>query len=205
MKVASVYQENVYFSNDTTVIRSVDDLNDSFDLMVLWGGADISPAIYGQGPRGRTGPSIPSDRDVLEMDCIDKCQELEIPILGICRGAQMLCAYGGGELYQHVDGHANGWHRIEDIHGNSVESNSTHHQQMIPAEHHLVLAWCVDKMAKTRVYAGIKKEMQTYPEVEIIFCPEHRALAVQGHPEYQNKDAPFSTYVRNLMREYLDV
>lgn len=205
MKVASIYQENRYFSKDTVKIDNVNQLDETFHLMILWGGGDISPAIYGHAPQGRTGPSVPSDRDTLEMNCIDAAQALEIPILGICRGAQMLCAYGGGELFQHVDNHAGGTHMIEDIYGNEVRSNSTHHQQMIPAEHHLVLAWTMEPQAKHRVYAGNRPNMAEFPEVEIIYCPEFTGLAVQGHPEYLGRNEPFSKYVVNLMSEYLQV
>lgn len=205
MKVASVYQGNTYFSKDTVKIEDKAQLDESFHLMVLWGGGDISPKIYGQEPRGHSGPVNPSDRDNLEMDCIDAAVALEIPILGICRGAQLLCAYGGGELYQHVDGHGGVTHTIEDIHGNEVESNSTHHQQMIPADHHLVIAWTKENQATKRVYVGNQPNMKDFPEVEIIYCPEFQALAVQGHPEYMSKDKPFSKYVKTLMSEYLQV
>ena len=66
-------------------------------ILILHGGADISPSLYGE-PVSKLGGgcTTPSHRDQQEWDFIKVAVELGIPIVGICRGAQMLCAYDGG-------------------------------------------------------------------------------------------------------------
>lgn len=207
MKVASVSQNNPFFSRGGTEhIQDAEKITEDFDLVVLWGGADIATKIYNHNPVGtKTGPAIPTNRDELEMDCILKAQEYNIPILGICRGAQLLCAYGGGELFQDVNNHAGTKHVIEDYRGREVIANSTHHQAMIPAEHHMVVAWTKERMTTTRLYGGYRHNVSEIPEVEVLYLPEFNALAVQGHPEFVANQHPFALYVRELMKEFLEL
>lgn len=73
----------------------------TLDGLILSGGADIDPARYGQAPHERTGAPR-SDRDVFESALIEAALEAELPLLGICRGAQMLNVELGGTLIQHL-------------------------------------------------------------------------------------------------------
>ena len=73
----------------------------TLDGLILSGGADIDPARYGQAPHERTG-SPRSDRDAFESALIEAAIEAELPLLGICRGAQMLNVELGGTLIQHL-------------------------------------------------------------------------------------------------------
>lgn len=205
MKVASVTCANSFFGDSNYCIKSADELEKDTDLMILWGGEDISPAIYAQAPiaTNSSGPRVPSPRDTDEMDCILKAVEMNIPIMGICRGAQLLCAYGGGELFQHVVGHAHGHHLVRTMDGLEFNVSSTHHQQMIPAEHHLMIAWSVDQ-GYGRVYNGTKYQnnYRELPEAEILYIPEFNAVAIQGHPEYLNRDHAFVKYTYKLLKEF---
>src|SRR5438067_2150266 len=76
------------------------------DGLVIWGGADISPSIYGEpvGPRTGAGHE-PSFRDRTEMAAVDAAIKVGIPLIGVCRGAQLMCAMSGGKLVQDVQGH----------------------------------------------------------------------------------------------------
>ncbi|WNV88827.1 gamma-glutamyl-gamma-aminobutyrate hydrolase family protein [Umezawaea sp. Da 62-37] len=74
------------------------------DGLVLTGGADIDPASYGQEPGPLTGPPRRS-RDDTEFALLRAALELDLPVLGVCRGAQLLNIALGGTLHQHVPGH----------------------------------------------------------------------------------------------------
>ncbi|ATE53687.1 gamma-glutamyl-gamma-aminobutyrate hydrolase family protein [Actinosynnema pretiosum] len=74
------------------------------DGLVLAGGADLDPETYGREREERTGPARP-DRDAAESALARAALELDLPLLGVCRGMQVLNTVLGGTLVQHVDGH----------------------------------------------------------------------------------------------------
>jgi len=71
------------------------------DGLIITGGADINPARYGQekGPHTQDSEDL---RDALEDTLLGAARALGMPILGICRGAQMLNVHLGGTLHQHL-------------------------------------------------------------------------------------------------------
>lgn len=71
------------------------------DGLILSGGADVDPARYGQEPHERTAPPR-VDRDEFESALVDAAIEAGLPLLGICRGAQVLNVELGGSLIQHL-------------------------------------------------------------------------------------------------------
>jgi putative glutamine amidotransferase len=78
------------------------------DGLVLTGGADIEPSRYGQSAGLRTGPAR-RDRDEWELALSHAALDLDLPVLGVCRGLQILNVALGGILEQHVPdrvGHA---------------------------------------------------------------------------------------------------
>jgi putative glutamine amidotransferase len=80
----------------------------TMDGLLLTGGADIDPALYGAPNLGSM--DIEPDRDALEAAAWAVADARGIPVLGICRGLQAMNAFAGGSLLQHVEGHAgNGW------------------------------------------------------------------------------------------------
>lgn len=72
--------------------------NYTFDGVVVTGGHDIDPVLYAAQPE--VEPRYDSARDQLEMAVIDLALTKSLPVLGICRGAQLLNVYRGGTLYQ---------------------------------------------------------------------------------------------------------
>jgi putative glutamine amidotransferase len=74
------------------------------DGILLSGGADLHPARYGAEPDGN-GDYEP-DRDALELRLLAGARERELPVLGICRGLQLINVAAGGTLHQHVAEHA---------------------------------------------------------------------------------------------------
>lgn len=172
-------------------------------ILILHGGADISPSIYGAKPNKYTlADETPSFRDRTELNLAKKAIEMGVPIFGICRGAQLLCAMNGGKLVQHVTGH-HGNHRIETNDGEVIKTNSAHHQMMFPGDtEHELIAWSNYKISKE--YLGEDEEkLPVEKEPEIIFFPKIKGLGIQGHPEWLSKDTNFVKYCLKLTEEKL--
>jgi putative glutamine amidotransferase len=196
------------FSKEIKHIVSPKQLVDNYgtpaDLMVLWGGEDISPCIYGELPHRAYSGSQTSKRDKCEINLVRACKQLDIPILAICRGAQLVCAMGGGALYQHVDNHEGCHHEIVMAGGQVYQSNSAHHQVMIPGKGMEVIA--VAKCRSDWKYRNSNKPIQDdSDEVEILYIPEFRCLGIQGHPEWLSREHDLVKLTHKLTKEYLHV
>lgn len=124
-------------------VRSLElSLADSCDGLLLPGGGDADPILYGQENRGSNPPDPDRDRDELEL--IGRFRARNKPIFGICRGHQMINIAFGGTLIQDLpdDRHrhdtekdADRIHRVETTHpllaslyGAEFVANSSHHQ-----------------------------------------------------------------------------
>jgi putative glutamine amidotransferase len=75
----------------------------SMDGLLLTGGSDVEPARYGRPEAGSSG--VDPARDALEAAAWAAAEARALPVLGICRGLQVMNAFAGGTLTQHVDGH----------------------------------------------------------------------------------------------------
>ena len=75
------------------------------DVLIVWGGGDISPALYGKkkSHRGHGSFPNPSPYDMMEWNLMQRAHDLGCPVIGVCRGGQMLCAAAGGYLIQHLE------------------------------------------------------------------------------------------------------
>lgn len=69
------------------------------DGLILSGGFDISPCIYGEKPKKLLGKTC-KERDIFELNLLECAFELELNVFGICRGMQLLNVFFGGNLYQ---------------------------------------------------------------------------------------------------------
>jgi putative glutamine amidotransferase len=84
---------------------------DLIDGLVLTGGADIDPACYGQQAHAETVETVP-ERDAFEIAMVRAAIERDMPVLGICRGMQLINVALGGTLLQHLPEHfGHGEHR----------------------------------------------------------------------------------------------
>lgn len=116
------------------------------DGLVLAGGADLNPERYGQAPHAETA-GWRDDRDAGELALVDGALERDLPLLGICRGLQIMTVHAGGRLEQHLpdvvghEGHRPepgvfGIHdvtlasgsRVHAVLGDQVSVKSYHHQ-----------------------------------------------------------------------------
>jgi GMP synthase-like glutamine amidotransferase len=179
------------------------------DAFILWGGTDIHPSLYGAKRHGYNGaPPEPSTRDLWEWQALKYCKAHNIPTIGVCRGAQMQCAFAGGKLFQHVTGHTSGHHMMTTSTGEDILTTSAHHQMLdLTDTEHELLAWS-KKAHSTCYYAEESQtpkhvDMATFKEPEVVFFPTIRGLAIQGHPEWSKPDSLFAKYCLNLVSEYL--
>lgn len=171
-------------------------------VLLLWGGADISPSYYKQSPSVYTTANFwPSKRDWQESRMIDHAIDVGMPIIGICRGAQFLCAKSGGKLVQHLSGHE-GNHHITTKENRTLLANSTHHQMMLPDESGEVLAWATTRQSKG-YWDGDGEMEPPEKEVEVVWWDKWKALGIQGHPEYMSPKSSFVAYCQSLVKEYI--
>jgi anthranilate/para-aminobenzoate synthase component II len=192
-----------------TVMLTPEDIGNGkhLDALVIWGGADISPTLYGESPADLCGADIYlSKRDSIEADAVEQAIGRDIPIIGVCRGAQLLCAMAGGRLIQHVDNHGI-THDITTNKGDVIRSSSVHHQMMFPFEvEHELLAWSTKKRSQRYITSTNETDpaMEQRPEPEIVWFPKIRALAIQGHPEFHSnpEQDPFVQHCLGLVRHY---
>ena len=122
----------------------------SMDGLLLPGGADLDPALYGEEPHPAV--AVEGARDDLELAAWSAARERGVPVFGVCRGFQAINVFSGGTLVQHLEGHdsptdapaAHPLHldpasRLARILGEteplvSTEVNSYHHQAVRPAD-----------------------------------------------------------------------
>ena len=115
---------------------------DGFDAFLFSGGVDVDPSYYGEDT-AFDSVTIDEERDSFEMALIRMLLPTDKPILGICRGEQLLNVACGGSLVQHMDGHNQteenhvathtvtplGGTRLATVLGNGpIRTNSFHHQ-----------------------------------------------------------------------------
>ena len=87
---------------DDEAAQAPDELLDMLDGFVLAGGADIDPASYGARPHPETRGTNPA-RDRFELALAHRALERGMPVLGICRGMELLNVACGGTLEQHLE------------------------------------------------------------------------------------------------------
>jgi putative glutamine amidotransferase len=96
---------------DPELQRAPDQVLALLDGLILAGGADIDPANYGAERHAMTTGTVP-ERDTFEIALARRALERDLPLLGICRGMQLLNVASGGTLNQHVpDSHGHEDHR----------------------------------------------------------------------------------------------
>ncbi|NEE47789.1 gamma-glutamyl-gamma-aminobutyrate hydrolase family protein, partial [Streptomyces sp. SID8455] len=149
------------------------------DGLVIAGGPDVEPARYGAERDPRTGPPAPA-RDAWELALIDAALSLGTPLLGICRGMQLLNVALGGTLVQHLDGHTGGTgvfgsHPVKPVPGSRYAA-AVPEESAVPAYHHQ----CVDELGRG-LSVSAQADDGTVEAIET--AGEPWVLGVQWHPE----------------------
>lgn len=167
---------------------------DSF--LIIWGGADISSEYYNHPRHSTTHPG--GARDRVEWSLMQAAIEKGIPIIGICRGAQMACAAAGGWLIQDVQNHTVR-HEVETFDGKRLPVNSLHHQMMagLGTVMHEMVAWRPGNFGAPYGYKDNQeyKPHAAFKEAEFVYFPKIRTYAIQWHPEMMSEEAEATNYI----------
>ncbi|AKS36679.1 gamma-glutamyl-gamma-aminobutyrate hydrolase family protein [Mycolicibacterium goodii] len=177
---------------------------DRLDGLVITGGPDVEPARYGQKPHPQTNEPA-RDRDEWEFALLSGALMRGIPVLGVCRGAQVLNTALGGTLHQHlpdVIGHTHhqkgnaifgtsdvrtvAGTRLASLIGESSDAQCYHHQ-------------AIDRLGDGLVVSA----RDTDDVIEAVELPgDHFVLGVQWHPEERLDDLRLFKAVVEAARTY---
>ena len=175
------------------------DLAAALDGLLIAGGQDVDPRLYGAVPTASSTALDPA-RDRFEMDLVRTAVALGRPVLGICRGLQLInvafrgtlaadLAVGAGESHAFLGYPA--WHRshpvellpgslLSEMLGSTVEVNSYHHQ-------------CVSHLGDELIAAARAKD----GVIEAVELPGADLLGVQWHPEMLREPDPMFGWLVN--------
>jgi putative glutamine amidotransferase len=170
--------------------------------LLLTGGSDVDPSLYGETPSPETEPPDP-DRDAAEAALIDEALARDLPLLAICRGMQILNVHLGGSLIQHLPTAARHVRRTADkslpAHRVAIEPDTLlsiiagRETWEVNSRHHQAVA----RLAPEMLVSARDPEDGT---IEAIELPRRRfVLAVQWHPENQ---APGDSGQRKLFESF---
>lgn len=148
-------------------------LRGDFDALLLTGGGDVDPRLYGEKPKKETY-GVNETRDLAEWMALDEAKERGVPVLGICRGHQLMVVHNGGRLKQHITGHRGIDHpvgteagtRFRELVGETMMTVSLHHQ--VALRH-------------GRGFRPAARSKEGY--IEAVESTDGRCLGVQFHPE----------------------
>lgn len=170
------------------------------DVLIMTGGEDFDPALYGAGRSPKLG-KVNAPRDSFDFRLLDAARRRKLPVVGICRGCQLLNIAFGGTLWQDLP---------SEFTAKDVQHRNVHHKISIDPESRLaktvgatnVLVNSYHHQAVKKLAPGFRITAKS-PDgvVEAIECDTYPAIGVQFHPEKMlcdEKDGSFAPFFRNL-------
>ena len=192
----------VMVAPEPELVTDPDDLLARVDGLILSGGADVDPLTYGAEPHPETKGCTP-ERDAFEIALIRRAVELDMPVLGVCRGMQVLNIAYGGTLLQHLP-ETFGHHDHRRVPGNFDEAD--HDVRLVPdslaaaaagellhttkSHHHQG----VDELGEGLIVTGTSAVDDLAEAIEL---PDRRfVLGVQWHPEADERSRVIAALVQ---------
>jgi putative glutamine amidotransferase len=192
---------------DPALAENPDQLLAMLDGLILAGGNDVDPATYGAEPHPATVELVPV-RDATELALTRRAVELDLPVLGICRGMQVLNVAMGGTLVQHlpdvlgheehrrVPGNFAGADHDVRLQAGSLAARAAGEEQHVTKSHH---HQAVDVIGRGLRITG-HSTMDELPET--VEAPDRRfVLGVQWHPEADERSRVIAALV-TAARDY---
>lgn len=189
---------------DEALVESPGELLDRLDALILAGGCDIDPASYGQAPHARTLGTVPA-RDRTELALAREALARDMPLLGICRGMQLLNVALGGTLVQHLPeivGHeehrrtpgtfAGSEHDVTILPGTLAAETIGAERHEVKSHHHQA----IDRLGEDVEVSG-RSALDDLPEA-IEVRGRTFALGVQWHPEADGSSRVIAAFVDHV-------
>ena len=168
--------------------EEIDQILAMVDGILLTGGQDVSPELYGEAP-ALTG-EVCEMRDAMEQLLLKKAMVLDKPVLGICRGIQFINVALGGSLYQDIPSqhpsavehhqsppYDKPSHAVTLVQGSPLQSLLGQQKLLVNSYHHQAVRRLADGL---EVMARSEDDL-----VEAVWKPDQKFLwAVQWHPEF---------------------
>ncbi len=188
---------------------SLKDLVADLDGIILQGGSDVSPDSYGETP---LKPEWSGDyvRDQYEIALVKECIRQHKPILGICRGAQLLNVALGGSLYQDIATQVPGarvhrnwevydqlFHEVTFAKGSLLENRFKKSTARVNSIHHQG----IKQLGKGLIAEAFSKEDNIIEAIRLETEPF--VYAFQWHPEFHNPNDPTLLDCRLILQDFL--
>lgn len=179
------------------------------DIVLFEGGPDLNPKLYNHKQSRKT--KFDNERDYMDLKVLDKAIQDEKCIIGICRGAQLICVAAGGKLIQNME-HKE-VHDLNTFDGFTFKNVVSTHKQLqypqasdlVEKEDYYILGSHEVYNAKGRYLNGktIDRE-ETTKDIEICYYPKIKALAIQTHPELMINISAINNYLNFLVEKLVN-
>jgi putative glutamine amidotransferase len=175
------------------------------DGLILSGGGDVDPARYGAVRSDATGPANPA-RDEAELALARQALAARLPLLGICRGLQVINVALGGTLHQHLpdlvghDGHSPevagyGTHKVSVAAGSQLSAVLGRTDAAVPTHHHQAIDQLGTGLVATAWTDDGVIEAVEFAATEAGSAAGRFMLAVQWHPEAGDNLSLFTSLI----------
>lgn len=178
------------------------------DALILQGGHDVNPLLFDEEPKIKLGETL-KERDLYDLKLIEFAIKNNKPILGICRGLQILNVYFGGSLYQDINEnkdfyikHIQKQPSFEATHNVFTKEKSFMNKKLgdkflVNSFHHMA----IKDISKNFEIAAISKD----GIIEAVEDKKNNILAVQWHPEMLIKNSSkMISIFKHLNNEYFN-
>jgi putative glutamine amidotransferase len=186
-------------------VDPTDAMPENFDGVCLTGGGDIDPARYGEVKT--SSEDIDAARDAIELALLERALARDVPVLGVCRGFQLINVRFGGSLEQHHLGHSPKYppadtpvsddpagadavrHVVVAEPGSMLAAACGEEAFVVNSSHHQVIT-------SDRLASELRATARVGELVEALESPAHRwVVAVQWHPERTAQVSPNATKI----------